>query len=141
MDLSSMRPSSWNGVGAIAKVPAAWAVSFVICASILYPLSSFRGAKRTRNLEIPRCAIAHLRSGPSDRPGMTVNSKPPCAHLDLFLGEEDLLGVVDDVLGLPAGVRRLPAVHFHHPHLADAARAGDAEHLAGLVAGQIADHV
>src|SRR6266516_6429916 len=26
---------------------------------------------RTRNLEIPRCAIAHLRSGPSDHPGMT----------------------------------------------------------------------
>src|SRR5262245_41814323 len=24
------------------------------------------------NLEIPRCAIAHLRSGPSDHPGMTV---------------------------------------------------------------------
>src|SRR5450755_2360548 len=23
---------------------------------------SFRGAKRTRNLEIPRCAVAHLRS-------------------------------------------------------------------------------
>src|SRR5882724_6188128 len=34
---------------------------------------SFRGdAKhRTRNLEIPRCAIAHLRSGPPDHPGMT----------------------------------------------------------------------
>jgi hypothetical protein len=34
---------------------------------------SFRGdAKhRTRNLEIPRCAIAHLRSGPADHPGMT----------------------------------------------------------------------
>jgi hypothetical protein len=27
--------------------------------------------ERTRNLEIPRCAIAHLRSGPSDHPGMT----------------------------------------------------------------------
>src|SRR5437588_12846249 len=26
-----------------------------------------------RNLEIPRCAIAHLRSGPSDHPGMTKN--------------------------------------------------------------------
>jgi hypothetical protein len=36
---------------------------------------SFRGdAKhRTRNLEIPRCAIAHLRSGPADHPGMTVS--------------------------------------------------------------------
>src|ERR1044072_4130925 len=33
---------------------------------------SFRGdAKhRTRNPEIPRCAIAHLRSGPSDHSGM-----------------------------------------------------------------------
>src|SRR6266481_4028946 len=31
---------------------------------------SFRGAlrTRTRNLEIHRCAIAHLRSGPSDHP-------------------------------------------------------------------------
>jgi hypothetical protein len=36
--------------------------------------TSFRGASktRTRNLEIPRCAIAHLRSGPSDHPGMTI---------------------------------------------------------------------
>ena len=28
--------------------------------------------------------------------------KPPRAHLDLLLGEEDLLGVVDDILRLPA---------------------------------------
>jgi hypothetical protein len=36
---------------------------------------SFRGdAKhRTRNLEIPRCAIAHLRSGSADHPGMTAS--------------------------------------------------------------------
>src|SRR6476659_5714868 len=27
--------------------------------------------ERTRNFEIPRCAIAHLRSGPADHPGMT----------------------------------------------------------------------
>src|ERR1700682_6771034 len=35
---------------------------------------SFRGdaKRRTRNLEIPRCAIAHLRSGASDHPGMTI---------------------------------------------------------------------
>ena len=35
---------------------------------------SFRGdvKHRTRNLEIPRCAIAHLRSGPTDHPGMTA---------------------------------------------------------------------
>src|SRR5450756_1553855 len=44
---------------------------------------SFRGdAKhRTRNLEIPRCAIAHLRSGPSDHPGMT-QSLPRSLHND-----------------------------------------------------------
>src|SRR5258708_19680436 len=37
---------------------------------------SFRGASktRTRNLEIPGCAIAHLGSGPSDHPGMTRTS-------------------------------------------------------------------
>jgi hypothetical protein len=29
-------------------------------------------SERTRNLEIPQCTIAHLRSGPSDHPGMTV---------------------------------------------------------------------
>src|SRR3981189_80049 len=36
-------------------------------------LSSSRGASkmRIRDLEIPRCGIAHLRSGPSDHPGMT----------------------------------------------------------------------
>ena len=35
---------------------------------------SHSGARvaRTRNLEIPQCAIAHLRSGPSDHPGMTI---------------------------------------------------------------------
>src|SRR3981081_4138111 len=31
------------------------------------------GSARTRSLEIPRCAIAHLRSGPSDHPGMTAS--------------------------------------------------------------------
>src|SRR6202023_1459879 len=38
---------------------------------------SFRGdaQRRTRNLEIPRCAIAHLRSGPSDHPGMTASAQ------------------------------------------------------------------
>src|SRR4029453_415099 len=42
----------------------------------LHSRPSFQGdAKhRTRNLEIPRCAIAHLRSGPSDHPGMTARS-------------------------------------------------------------------
>src|SRR6266705_4433286 len=48
MDLSSMRPSSWNGVGAMAKVPAALWVSFVICASV--QLRSFRSPHLTRSL-------------------------------------------------------------------------------------------
>src|SRR5258708_10723380 len=43
-------------------------------------IPSFRGDAKHRttmcnctseNLEIPRCAVAHLRSGPSDHPGMT----------------------------------------------------------------------
>src|SRR5258708_40312401 len=44
--------------------------------------ASFRGdaEHRTRNLEIPRCAIAHLRSGPSDHPGMTE-----CRNVDCFV--------------------------------------------------------
>src|SRR5438876_765925 len=35
---------------------------------------SFRDGPKdqTRNLEIPRCAIAHLRFAPSVRPGMTM---------------------------------------------------------------------
>src|ERR1700686_1306235 len=27
----------------------------------------------SENLEVPRCAVAHLRSGPSDHPGMTAS--------------------------------------------------------------------
>src|ERR1700726_2423140 len=74
-------------------------------------------------------------------PRMTFRLKPPRAHLYLFFGEEDVLGVGDDVLRFPSLVRRLPALLFHHPHLAHAARTGDAEHLAGLIARQLADHV
>src|SRR5882672_4105501 len=46
-----------------------------------YSALSFRGdAKhRTRNLEIPRCAIAHLRSGRSDHPGMTASRRQRAA--------------------------------------------------------------
>src|ERR1700694_972798 len=140
MDFSSMRPSSWNGVGAMAKVPAALWVSFVICASI-----QFRHSGAMRSIEL-RCAIAHRRisrfrvwsCGPSRNDG---GLKPPRAHLDLFLGKENLPCVFDDILGLPALTRRLPAGFLHHPHLAHAARAGDAENLAGLVARQFADHV
>src|SRR5712671_2919802 len=42
----------------------------MVCLLSVAGHSEARGA-RTRNLEIPRCAIAHLRSGPSDHPGMT----------------------------------------------------------------------
>src|ERR1700681_4003545 len=140
MDLSSMRPSSWNGVGAMAKVPAALAVSFVMCTSIFFRHSGARGA-RTSDVQLHIGESRDSGSGPADHPGMTFTLKPPRAHLDLFLGEENLLGVFDDILRLPTLMRRLPAGLFHHPHLAHAARAGDAEHLAGLVAGQIADHV
>ena len=40
---------------------------------------SFRGdaTHRTRNLEISRCAIAHLRFGSASRPGMTAPPTPP----------------------------------------------------------------
>src|ERR1700737_3632050 len=133
MDFSAMRPSSWNGVGAMAKVPAAWAVSFVICASILFCHS---GAMRSIEPGISRFRVWSF--GPSRN---DVNLKPSRAHLDLLFREEDILGVRHDILGLPAGMRRFPAFHFHHLHLSDTARAGDAEHLAGLVAREIADHV
>jgi hypothetical protein len=33
--------------------------------------------RRTENLEIPRCAIAHLRSGAAHHPGMTVQERWP----------------------------------------------------------------
>src|SRR3982074_732231 len=101
MDLSSMRPSSWNGVGAIAKVPAALWVSFVICASI--QLRSLRSPRLTQNLTSvgvrPHAARTLCPDGRSADPGVPplplgeVNSKPPRARLDLFLGKENLLGV------------------------------------------------
>src|SRR5512135_2181987 len=129
MDFSSMRPSSWNGVGAIAKVPSASLVSFVIFASV----SSLRRSGMVRR----------TRPGTRDsgfdalhRPGMTC-SKPPGAHLDFLLREENLGCVRDDVFRLPTVARRHPSVFFHHPHLAHAARAGNAEYLAGLIAGEI----
>src|SRR6266478_6692018 len=53
-------------------------------------LPSFRGASetRTRTLEIPRCATAHLRSGPSDHPGMTparARKSRAAGHVDSSL--------------------------------------------------------
>src|SRR5690242_19243874 len=112
-----MRPSSWNGVGAIAKVPAALAVSLVMYASLFRHSGLALRAPGRRLFESPR------------------------RLLDLLVGEEDFLGVGDDILGLPPRERRRPAFHLHHPHLADATGAGDAEHLASLVAGKVRDHV
>src|ERR1700732_4853423 len=143
MDFSSMRPSSWNGVGAIAKVPAALWVSFVIGA-FSYFSSSFRDGPPGPDL---RCAIAHrgisrfrVRSSRC-APERRRVSKSPRAHLDFFLGEENLLGMFNHVPRLPSRMRRFPARLLHHPHFPHATRAGNAEHLAGLVPGEIADHV
>src|SRR3954451_15787526 len=154
MDCISMRPSSWNGVGAMAKVPAAVWVSFMVC--YLAKLKCF---------VIPGCAL--LAADPESRSehcsGFGVRSlsdnidavnfvaeraprnddnietalEPPRRFLDLIFREENLPGMIDDILSLPSAMRRFPAVHFHHPHLAHAARAGDAEHFPGLIAGKV----
>src|SRR5579871_1568737 len=129
-----MRPSSWNGVGAIAKVPAALAVSFVI--SCLHPSSVIPGWPEGQGPEpiTPACGCG-FRARDFVAPRNDISFKPPRRLLDLLLGEEDLLGVGDDVLRLPPCEWRRPAFHFHHPHFAHAARAGDTEHFAGLIAG------
>src|SRR6185295_1160611 len=132
MDFSSMRPSSWNGVGAIAKVPAAWAVSLVI--ECLYP---FRHSGAMRGIE-PGIWKFRVRAARAPERHLLES---PRRLLDLLLGEEDFLGVGHDILSLPPRKRRRPAFHFHHPHLADATGAGNAQHLAGLVAREVADHV
>src|SRR5437867_9919399 len=124
MDFSSMRPSSWNGVGAIAKVPAAWAVSFVIC---VYPIVRHSGARSEPG--ISRFRVRCYRIAPERH-----LLESPRRLLDIFLGKEDFLGVGHDILGLPPRKRRRPALHFHHPHLPHPTGAGNAEHLAGLVA-------
>jgi hypothetical protein len=54
-----MRPSSWNGVGAIAKVPAAWAVSLVMRASWFVVRDGPKD--QSRNIRIPGGAIASPR--------------------------------------------------------------------------------
>src|ERR1700759_572627 len=92
-----MRPSSWNGVGAMAKVPAALWVSFVMCASGLPP--SFRGA-RSANPE-PRDSgfdAAH-------RPGMTCLGRQTMTNhydsretRDPAVREQELFGRLPDVL-------------------------------------------
>src|SRR6202790_5094449 len=49
---------------------------------------------RTRNLELPRCAIAHLRSGPSDHPGMMVNDLRPGLQRLVDLGLEHIVEIL-----------------------------------------------
>src|SRR5258708_19826426 len=128
-----MRPSSWNGVGAMAKVPAALWVSFVIGASV--QLRSFRSPHLTRSLTsgevrpLSRWERVGVRGydlsldrnsspGASRRPlpSGEGNSKSPRAHFVLFLGEENLLAVFDNILNLPSLLRRLHARLLHHPH-------------------------
>src|SRR5438105_4111323 len=88
--------------------------------------------------------IVSMDSGPAPRgasrndglylraPERQLTSEPSRAHLDLLFREEDILAMRDDILRLPPRMRGLPAFHFHHLHLSDTARTGDAEHLAGL---------
>src|SRR3954465_225308 len=82
---------------------------------------------------------ACAQGGASRNGGIT--SKPPRRFLAGVVGEENLRRVLDDVLRPPALARRFPAIHFHHPHFAHPARARNAEHLAGLLAGEMRDHV
>src|SRR6187401_2068848 len=62
-----MRPSSWHGVGAIAKVPAAWAVSFVIRVPHVW---SFRDGPKDQT------ADAQLRVGESRDSGFDASHRP-----------------------------------------------------------------
>src|SRR3954470_2095878 len=89
-----MRESKRHGNGAcISMAQHRWPCQIW---RVLQIEASFRGARSVnRNLEIPRCAIAHLRSGPEpvigprcartrwDRPGNDVGAKkrPACASL------------------------------------------------------------
>src|SRR4051812_12492119 len=116
----------------MAKVPAASWVSFMVCCFLF--ASSFRDAPLGAGPE-SITPIAVMDSGLSlARPGMTAFvSKSPRRFFDRIFREENLGSVLDDILGPPSLARRLPAVHFHHPHFAHPARARNAEHLAGLV--------
>src|SRR4051794_6485503 len=105
-----MRPSLWNGVGAIANVPAASAVSLVMWCL----LSGHSGAMQSIEPGISRFRVRAARA--PER----LLLESPRRFLDIFLGEEDFLGVGHDILGLPPRKRRRPAFHFHHPHFANA---------------------
>src|SRR5437879_11053192 len=67
MDFSSIRPSSWNGVGAIAKVPAAWAVSFIVIPFSLPVIPGRCEASNPESRDSPmrNCASEVWSFGPS----------------------------------------------------------------------------
>src|SRR3982074_757429 len=108
-----MRPSSWNGVGAMANVPAAWAVSLVILASCCFVIPGCATWRRpgihTHDRGYGFRALAFAR------PGTTASFKSPRRLLDFLFREEDFIGVGDDIFGLPSREWRRPAFHFHHP--------------------------
>src|SRR5580704_11466183 len=122
----------------MAKVPVALWVSFVIGACLLSvprTLARHSGMRHLAQARNPYSRTMVMDSGLALRaPRNDDVSKPSCAHFDLFLGEENLAGMLDDILRLPSRMRRLPARLFHHLHLAHAAGAGNAQNLAGLVA-------
>src|ERR1700680_4651448 len=68
----------------------------------------------SENLEIPRCAIAHLRSGPSDHPGMTAPASDLREQLvDIFPVDQviaERLQVIRTAVAIVDVVRVLPDV-------------------------------
>src|SRR4051812_25312838 len=100
----SMRPSSWNGVGAMAKVPAAVWVSFMFRPLLRFSVTARSVATKQSSLSLwPLDCFAAL--------AMTeYYSKPPRRVFHGIFREENLPGVIDDILRLPSLARRLPAV-------------------------------
>src|ERR1700694_534500 len=64
----------------------------------MWPMPSFRDASktRTRNLDIPRCAIAHLRSAPY---GASRNDDPKLS-ISIMIALERPFRLHPDILGL-----------------------------------------
>src|SRR5277367_4078003 len=116
----AIRPSSWNGVGAIAKVPLASWVSFIIIC--LYRFTRRSGTVRRTG---PGTSRFRARDFVAPRNDDINTSSPPRRFLDLLLREENLTRMGHDILRPPPRERRLPAIHLHHPHFAHPARAGN----------------
>src|SRR3981189_3115015 len=60
-----------------ARITTAILVSNCMVAPVIQARSGIQRQAQTRNLEIPRCAIAHLRFAAARRPGMTIVEKLP----------------------------------------------------------------